>query len=101
MKLNNRIALTLALSVALCSASALAQDTADAPAAAPAPHEHHHHHKAGEEKVSSGGKYENCVKQKMAVAEYFCSVHADTCQAEKAGVAPQCRSEARGERQKG
>jgi hypothetical protein len=96
MKLNNRIVLTLALSATMFSVSALAQD-------APPPDKpmHHHHHKAMEEKVSGGGKFDTCVKQKMAVAEYFCSIHGDSCKAEKDGVAPQCRSEVRGERQKG
>ena len=110
MKLNNRIALTLALSAALFSASALAQDAgtaaapaapaAEAPAAAPAVAKHKHHKMAKSEKVS-GSRYDSCLKQKLAVAEYFCGIHSDACKSEKDGAAAQCRSEARGVRQKG
>jgi hypothetical protein len=111
MKLNNRIALTLALSAALFSASALAQDAgtaaapaptaaapaADAPAAAPAKPAK----KAKARRMANHAGYESCLKQKLAVAEYFCGIHSDSCQSEKDGAAAQCRSEARGERQKG
>ena len=89
MKLNNRIALTFVLSAALFSASALAQDAAPAK-------------KAHMKKTAGHGVvYDTCLKQKLAVAEYFCSIPPDTCQSEKDGAASQCRSEARGERQKG
>ncbi len=110
MKLNNRIALTLALSAALFSASALAQDagTAAAPAptadaapadqAAPAAKPMK---KAKARRMANHAGYEGCLKQKLAVAEYFCGIHSDSCQSEKDGAAAQCRSEARGERQKG
>jgi len=109
MKLNNRIALTFALSAALFSASALAQDSAaaaptgpvaEAPAAAPAMAKHKHHKMARSEKMS-GSRYDSCLKQKLAVAEYFCGIHADSCKSEKDGAATQCRAEARGVRQKG
>lgn len=110
MKLNNRIALSIALSAALFSLSAAAEDTAAAPAApaaamaapdaAPAKAGKKMHHKAGAKKTAGHG-YDDCMKQKLAVAEYFCSIHADACKAEKDGAAKQCRSEARGERQKG
>ena len=98
MKLNNRIALTIALSAALFSVSAFAEDSA-APAPAP-PVVKHHHHKVEGKKVA-GRSYDDCLKQKLAVAEYFCSVHADSCQPEKDGAAKQCKLEARGVRQKG
>lgn len=93
MKQSIRAALVLA--AALCAGPVLAEDAA-APAESPKPH--HHHHMAGH-----GGKhdYGNCVKEKSAVAEYFCSAHGDTCQAEKDAVAHQCRQEARGVRQTG
>ncbi len=111
MKLNNRIALSIALSAALFSLSAVAEDTAAAPAApaaamatpdaAPAKAgKKMHHHMAGAKKTAGHG-YDDCMKQKLAVAEYFCSIHTDACKAEKDGAAKQCRSEARGERQKG
>jgi len=105
MKLNNRIALTLVLSAALLSASALAQDPAataapaDAAAAFPAAPAKHVK-KAGVKKINSS-VYDTCLKQNLAVAEYYCSIHPDACQTEKDGAAIQCRSEARGERQKG
>lgn len=102
MKSSNRIALLFSLSTALLCGAALADDpmatmAGNGPVAKPA---HHHHHKAGAEAMH-GSKYENCVKEKTTVAEYYCSSHADSCQAEKDGIAKQCRSEARGERQKG
>lgn len=98
MKLNNRIALTFALSAALFSVSAFAQDPAAAPAADKPVMKHHH--KAEGKKVA-GKSYDDCLKQKLAVAEYFCSVHSDSCQAEKDGASKQCKLEARGVRQKG
>lgn len=96
MKPSNRIALTLSLSAALFCASALAEDAAAAPAA---PAAKHHRHKA--KKVIKSARYDQCLRENMADAEYFCSSHPDGCQAEKDGVATQCRSEARGEKQKG
>ena len=102
MKLNNRIALTLVLSAALFSASALAQDAGATPAGdAPAAHAQHKHMKKAGKASAHGASYEGCLKQKLAVAEYFCSIHPDACQAEKDGAATPCRSEARGERQTG
>jgi hypothetical protein len=110
MKLSNRIALMFTLSAGLLSGAALAQDAATAPAAAPAPTTmndmvspkpaHHHNHKA-RTKAASGSKYDNCLKEKLAVANAYCSAHSDACKAEKDGAAAQCKSEARGERQKG
>ena len=97
MKLNNRIALTFVLSAALFSASAFAQDAA-APAAAPAAHAKHMKKAKG---AVHGAAYDSCLKQKLAVSEYFCSIHPDACQSEKDGAAAQCGSEARGEKQKG
>lgn len=99
MKLNSRVAQAFALSVALFSASALAQDAAAAASAAPAVHHAKHMKKA--KGAVHGAAYDSCLKQKLAVSEYFCSIHPDACQAEKDGAATQCRSEARGERQKG
>jgi hypothetical protein len=101
MKSSKSIALLFSLSAALLCGTALADDAMatmanGAPAAKPA----HHHHKAAAKAVH-GVKYDNCVKEKSAAAEYFCSAHADSCQAEKDGIAKQCKSEARGERQKG
>lgn len=93
MKPSNRIALMFSLSAALLCGSAFAQDTA-------APAKHMHHHKAQSMAVN-GSKYDNCLKEKLAVAEAFCSSHSTDCKAEKDGAAKQCRSEARGERQKG
>jgi len=112
MKPSNRFALMFSLSTVLLSGAALAQAPAaatTAPAAAPAattmndmvppkPAAHHHHH-AG--KAVHGVKYDSCLKEKLAVAQAFCSAHSSNCQAEKDGAAAQCRSEARGERQKG
>ncbi|MBV8063846.1 MAG: hypothetical protein JOY51_09625 [Nevskia sp.] len=96
----NRIALTFSLSAALFCGAALAQDTpAEAVAAPTAPAKHHHHH--GAQKAIKSVRYDDCVKEKSAVAETFCSAHGSSCEAEKDGVAKQCRSEARGERQKG
>lgn len=103
MKSSNRIALLFSLSAVLLCGTALADDPMatmagdSGPAAKPA---HHHHHKA-EAKAMHGSKYENCVKEKSAVADYYCSAHSDSCQAERDGIAKQCKSEARGERQKG
>ncbi len=107
MKLNSRVAQAFALSVALFSASALAQDAGAAAPAAPAtdaaaaPAAHHAKHMKKAKGAVHGAAYDSCVKQKLAVSEYFCSIHPDACQAEKDGAATQCRSEARGERQKG
>ena len=98
MKLSNRIALTISLSAGLFCGAALAQDAATAPAAPAAKPAHHHHHKGGE---VHGVKYDNCLKEKLAVANAWCGAHSDACQAEKDGAAKQCKSEARGERQKG
>jgi hypothetical protein len=42
--------------------------------------------------------YEQCVKENMADAEYYCQKHPESCQAEKDGVAKQCKDEARGVR---
>jgi hypothetical protein len=98
MKPSNRIALLFSLSTVLLCGSALAADAITLPAA-PAKAEHHHHHKAG--KAMHGVKYDTCVKEKSAAAEYFCSANSGSCQAEKDGIAKQCKSEARGEKQKG
>lgn len=109
MKPSNRIALMFSLGAALLCGSALAQDAATAPAAAPAattmndmvsPKPAHYHHKA-KAKAVKGDKYDNCLKTNLADAQYYCSTHPDGCQAEKDGAAAQCKSEARGERQKG
>ena len=107
MKLNNRIALTFTLSAALFCASALAQDAApaapaaDTAAAAPAAPAAKPMKKAKARKMANHAGYEGCLKQKLAVAEYFCGIHPDSCQSEKDGAATQCRAEARGVRQKG
>jgi hypothetical protein len=99
MKLKTRIALTLALSAVLCSASAFAQDAGVTTTAADAPAKPaHHHHQAHAQKVADAGKYDSCLKQKLAVAEYYCSIHPGACQGEKDGAAAECRGEARGER---
>ncbi len=103
MKPSNRIALMFSLSAALFCASALAQDpsapaTLDQAAGPSAKPAMHHHHKA---KAIHGVKYDTCLKEKMAVAQAYCSAHSTDCTAEKDGAAKQCRSEARGERQKG
>jgi hypothetical protein len=97
----NRIALTFSLSAALFCGAALAQATpAEAVAAPAAPAKHHHHHHGAQKAFKSVG-YNDCVKEKTAVAETFCSSHGGSCQSEKDGIAKQCRSEARHERQKG
>jgi hypothetical protein len=114
MKPSNRIALMFSLSTVLLCGAALAQNTAappPAPAAIPAPAattlndmvspKPAHHHKAKAKAAVHGVKYDTCVKEKTAVAENFCSSHGSSCQSEKDGIAKQCRSEARGERQKG
>ena len=110
MKPSNRIALMCSLSAVLLCGSALAQDAATPPPAAPATGSTmsdmvpakpmHRHHKARSMAVH-GSKYDNCLKEKLAVAETYCSTHSTDCTAEKDGAAKQCRSEARGERQKG
>jgi hypothetical protein len=101
MKSSKRIALMFSLSTVLLCGTAFAADaiatSPGAPAAKPA---HHHHHKAGA-KVVHGVKYDSCVKEKTAAADYFCNANAGACKAEKDGIAKQCKSEARGERQKG
>ena len=101
MKSSNRIALMFSLSTALLCGAALADDGIathpGAPDAKPVPH---HHHKASA-KAMSGSKYDNCVKEKSTAAEYYCSAHSDSCQAEKDGIADECRGEARGVRHKG
>jgi len=104
MKPSNRIALMFSLSTALLCGAALAQDPAattapSAAPAAPAPMAKHHHHHGS--KAVHGVKYDKCLKENLADAQYYCSAHPDGCQAEKDGAAAQCRSEARGERQKG
>ncbi len=112
MKPSNRIALLCSLSAALLCGSALAQDAATPPPAAPAapaattmsdmvPAKPMHHHHKAKAQAMHGSKYDNCMKEKLTVAEAFCSAHSTDCTAEKDGAAKQCRSEARGERQKG
>ena len=93
-----------ALSSALFTLPALADDTA-APAASTAPAAAAPAAKAKKVKAVSHGRgkgyYEQCLKENLADAEYFCSKNPSGCQAEKDGAAAQCRSEAKGEHQKG
>jgi hypothetical protein len=113
MKPSTCIALLLTLGAGLYAAAAPAQDAAAAAAAqsAPAPDaalaaaqtSAHHHplHKVHHTRHSGGKRYDQCLKEKAAAADYYCNSHGDACQAEKDGVEKQCRSEARGEKQTG
>jgi hypothetical protein len=94
----------LAMTATLFAGAALADEAGPQAQAvdsgAPAPHHRSAGHHAGK---AGGGKrdYAQCMKEKAVVTEYFCNTHADACQAEKDGVARQCRLEARGVRQSG
>ncbi|MDR3415778.1 MAG: hypothetical protein P4L83_06290 [Nevskia sp.] len=101
MNLTHRIGLSLVLGAALTSVQVLADDAPAAPEAKA--HHHHKHHAGGGAKkgAAHGVTYKGCLKEKMAVAEYFCNAHSDACKAEKDGAARECRGEARGERHKG
>ncbi|MBL6751017.1 MAG: hypothetical protein ISP90_10875 [Nevskia sp.] len=93
--MKDQIRAVVLLTAVLFAGAAAADETA------PAPAPHHHHHRKAAAHPASRHDYAQCVKEKTAVAEYFCGAHADACQAEKDAVAHQCRQEARGVRQKG
>jgi hypothetical protein len=112
MKPSTCLILTLVLGAGLYSTAALAQDPAAAAAAqsGPAPdaalaaaqtskpHRRAHHVRT---RHHAGNRYNQCLKEKLAVAQHYCDSHADACEAEKDGAARQCQSEARGEKQTG